>query len=434
MFSLRLIVLSVGILFLVGASNVMAAGSGGLRVESPDAATIGMGNAFVGEANRPSAVYYNPAGLTQIKSTEVSVGVALLAPQSDYKNTAGDTTQMRRNTFFIPHLYAAVPIIDKLTIGLGTTSYFGLGTEWAQDSNLRYVSTESVIENKDYMLTAAYQVTDQWTFAVSADNDDTKASKAKKLQQASGTDANFQLKAKDDAWGYRIATMFKVNNQHQFGLMYRSSISHRYEGKAYIDGLDASPTLFGMGLSSNSYSGVFGGSSYETRLSEKFTLPQSVVIGYSFKPTSKWTFNLDLEWMDWSSVKHDAINWLDETDASRLAILNGGNPEARDWKSVWSEAVGAEYAATDRLRLRGGYYHHATPISQNTLHSNLPDANSHGIATGFGYDLTKHLTVDVAYSAIFYETRKVTSDINSAINGTYKQFVNTAYLTLTYKF
>ncbi len=148
-------------LSVLWGGNVFAAGSGAFRVETPDAGAFGKGSAFVGQADTPAAIYYNPAGLTQIRNTEVSVGSALIAPQVDYKNFAGDKTQMRRDTFFVPHAYLAVPINNKLSLGLGATSYFGLGTNWAQDSNLRYVATESVIENKDYMLTAAYQVTDQ---------------------------------------------------------------------------------------------------------------------------------------------------------------------------------------------------------------------------------------------------------------------------------
>ena len=167
------------LLCVCGAGNVFAAGSGAFRLETPDAGAFGKGSAFVGEANTPAAVYYNPAGLTQIKSTEVSVGAALIAPQTDYKNFAGDTTQMRRNDFLIPHVYVAAPIDSKLSVGVGATTYFGLGEEWAQDSNLRYAATESDIENKDYMLTVAYQVTDQWSFAVSADNDDSKVKLAR---------------------------------------------------------------------------------------------------------------------------------------------------------------------------------------------------------------------------------------------------------------
>lgn len=426
-------------IFLVGVnSNAIAAGSGAFRVETPDAAAMGKGSAFVGEANTPAAVYYNPAGLNQIDRAQISFGGAFLAPNVDYKPTSGDEVQMRRNQFLIPHVFAVVPVNNRVAVGLGSTAYFGLGTEWAQDSPLRYDATKSDILNQDYMLTASYQVTDKWSIAAGPDNDFSRANKNKKLAQANGVDGNFQLKAKDDAWGYRLATMYKLNERHQFGLMYRSRIKHEYEGKAYLDNLNTSPTLAGQGLSSTSYQGVFGDTTYETNLTEKFTLPQSVVIGYSFKPTAKWTFNLDVEWMDWSSVEQEAINWTSETDPSRLAVLNGGNPAPRDWHSVWSQAIGAEYAATDRLRLRGGYFHHDSPIPQDTWDPNLPDANSHGFTTGFGFDVTKSLTLDLAYSALIYEPRKIDNTVSNAgggsVDGEYTQYMHVALMTLTYKF
>jgi long-chain fatty acid transport protein len=163
-----------------------------------------------------------------------------------------------------------------------------------------------------------------------------------------------------------------------------------------------------------------------------------VVVGYSFKPLSKWTFNIDVEWMDWSSIKQEAVVWKDETDPTRLAVLNTGNPAPRDWHSVWSQSVGAEYAATDHLRLRGGYYHHQSPIPQDTWDPNLPDSNSHGITTGFGYDITSSLTVDMAYSLLLYEPRKIDNTVGNVfganVDGKYKQIMNMGLITLTYKF
>jgi len=181
----------------------------------------------------------------------------------------------------------------------------------------------------------------------------------------------------------------------------------------------------------------FTSSSYETRGSEKLTLPQSIIMGYSFKPNNKWTFNLDLEWVNWSQYKRDLINY-DETDPGRLAFLNTGNPTPRNWHSTFSEAIGAEYAATERLRLRGGYYHHPHVVPQGTLQSSLPDSDSHGITTGFGFDLTKNLTIDIAYSGLIFQVRKVNNDVGAGvganINGKYRQYLNLGSLTLTYKF
>ena len=50
------------------------------------------------------------------------------------------------------------------------------------------------------------------------------------------------------------------------------------------------------GFGSN-FEGIFGGTSFETKVAEEFELPQSVVLGYSYQPDNKWTFNIDVEWI-----------------------------------------------------------------------------------------------------------------------------------------
>jgi long-chain fatty acid transport protein len=421
------------LLSIVGINQAMAAGSGAFRNESPDAAVIGKGNAFVGEANTPAAVYYNPAGLNQIKSFEISAGGAFLDLQGSYKDNAGQETQSRRRSFLIPHVYAVLPVNEKLSLGFGSSSYWGLGTEWAEDSFSRYVATKTDLINTDTMLTASYKVTEQWALAVSLDNDDSKANEKKMAFQGGtpGSDGSLELKAKDNSWGYRLATLFKIDEKNQVGLMYRSAIHLRNEGKLYADHLN--------NLGPVPYNAIFGGSSYETRVSDKITLPQSVVLGYSFKPLKKWTFNIDIEWMNWSKAKQETITFDDETDPTRLAVLSAIGAIDHHWHSVFSEAIGAEYAATEKLRLRAGYYHHEHVIPQGTWQSSIPDASSHGGTLGFGYDLTQHLTLDLGYSALWYQPRKINNNVGTSvgsedISGTYKQFVNDGLVTLTYKF
>jgi long-chain fatty acid transport protein len=413
--------------------KVYAAGSSGLRVETPEAGAFGKGSAFAGEANTSAAVYYNPAGLTQLKQAEVKEGFCVLQPMTDYDNPSKtDTTQMRRETFLIPHFYFAMPISDtKLMFGLGATSSWGTGTFWAEDSFSRYVATKSDLTNKDFMVTLAYPLTQQWSVGLSADWDDSKANLKKKIFQAgTGDDGDFQLKAKSHTGGYRLSTLYKFNEHHQAGLMYRSPMRHKFRGKLYLDGLNDNGTV--------PLQTIFGGPSYETEVSEEFVLPQSVIAGYSFKPNNKWTFNVDIEWFDWSSLEQERINFEDETDPTRLSVLNNGNPASRDWTGVWSEAIGAEYAMKDNFRVRGGYYHHQSTIPDLNVDSSIPEGNAHGFTTGFGYDFNPHATIDMAYSFIYYEPRKITNNIGASaggnINGTYNQITNLVLGTFTYKF
>ena len=419
---------------LLGGACAFAAGSGAFRDETVDAQTLSMGNAFAGEANTPAAVYYNPAGLNQINSTTITLSDAIIAPRADFKDLSGDTTQMRNHEYNVPAFYAVVPIIkNKFTVGVGSGSYWGLGTDWANDSALRYAATQNNLTNIDSMITGAYQVTNQWSVAIGADNDYSKVDENLNFPNSAFDtsiyhnnvgDIHQELKAKDDAWGYRLATMFKINNQNQVGLMYRSPIAHNYIGKAYIDNIG--PT----------YSNALfnGATSYETRVTEKFVLPQSVVLGYSLKPTDKWTINFDLEWMDWSSIKQELHSFPD-APSSLSTFLNTGNPLVHDWASDWSEGIGTEYKITDHFRIRAGFYHHGTVGPDDYFDPAMPDLQAFGITGGFGYDLTKNLTIDVGYSAQMFRPRKVNTVLASGMaNGTYHEFINDGVVSLTYKF
>src|SRR2546423_3782151 len=59
----------------------------GIRLVNQDAEAIARGNAFAATANNPSALYYNPAGISQLHGTQVQVGVlSYLGLTSDYRN------------------------------------------------------------------------------------------------------------------------------------------------------------------------------------------------------------------------------------------------------------------------------------------------------------------------------------------------------------
>ncbi len=429
--SWKKVVIIVVFVIFAAVGNTFAAGAGGYRVELPDSEAMGKGTAFVGEANNPSAIYYNPAGLTQLKgSSHLSAGFGVIAPSVSYTDFSGNETQMTRQNFPVPHLYLVSDFgLDDFVFGLGGTSSWGLGTSWAEDSFSKYVATDSDVKNMDTMVTAAYKFNDQWSFGMSADYDYSVANKSKKLIQLGGADGDFNLKADASGWGYRLATLFKLNERHQFGLMYRSPIQEKYRGKLFLHELNDE---------GSNYLGIFGGPAYETNIAVQSELPQSAIIGYSFRPNNKWTLNFDAEWMDWSSIEQEWIEYTEVLTENQSAVLNGGNPASRDWEDVWSLCFGAEYDWTEAFRLRGGYYYHTTPIPEENWESNLPDSDSHGLTTGFGYDITKNTIIDMAYSALIYEDRTVDNAAGAAsgatIDGEYEQIMHMGLVTFSYTF
>lgn len=424
----------VGICFFLGAARAFAADNGVFKLELADAVATAMGGAFAGQADRPSAVYYNPAGITQMDSLEVSATFTWLQPQILYSSSAaqngpGYTAKMKEDNYYFPAFFVTTPVVkDKFYIGLGESSDFGAGNDWQANSFSRYNTVKDGIENQDYRLVLAYKFNDRFSLAVGAVDEQSKFEHDAALYQGASPDGDALFKADDNAWGFNLGAMYKVNEQHQLGLTYKSPIHHVYEGNLYMNGLNN-----GIG-----YQATFGGTSFSTKAVQKLTMPQSVTLGYSFKPTSKWTINFDLEWTDWSNYKQQTTSYPDVTNPTQQGVLATGNPQARGWHSVWSESLGVQYAVTEKFRLRTGYAHHQTPVPESTFDTQFADANSDSVTVGLGYDITSRLSLDIAYVAAFYQSRDVvnttSNSLGAYLSGKYREFVNIGTMSVKYKF
>ncbi len=411
--------------------TALAAGSGAYRVEMSDARALAMGGAFVGVADSPAAVFYNPAGMFQLSGPQVSVSLALLEPKMHAQPASGQKTKMQQESFLLPTTAFVTRLSDKVSMGVGVTSFWGLGTNWAQDSFARYAATTNSIQNTDYLVSASYRVSDQLSVGLGVVIDNSKVNKEKKFHQA-GNDGNFKLKGDNTSAGIQLSGFYKVDDKHQFGMQYSSAIHRKYKGKVRLDDINTAYWNAALG------GPAFSGSSYVTDAEEKYTLPQSIDLGYSYKPNEKLILGVDILWMDWSCVKEERLSYPSENNPYTLAFLNDGNPVNRDWRSAVSLGLGGEYEMSDRFRLRAGYYYHQSPIQQDVWDPSLPDANSNSIAMGFGYDITRAVTFDLAYSAMFFDTRSIKNNVGDAsgggIDGKYSQWINLVLATANYKF
>lgn len=426
-YSLVLLVISFVLLGL--SSDVFALGGGGFRNEAAlDAEANGKAAAFVTQADSPSAVHFNPAGLVQLEGNHVRMGYTCEAPRNSQTNTSGVETNMQKDTFYIPNFYFVSDMgLKDLRFGLSATSPYGLGTDWADDSFSRYQATESNLEFYQLNPTVAYRVNDVLSLGLGIDYMSSDISKHKRMAAVLG-EGDFHLKGDDDAWGYNIGVLIRPSEKHSIGLSYRSEIELMYEGKASITNLST--------YAQTTYS--FSGPSYSTDIKSKLTLPKTLAVGYAFKPNEKLTVEVDCEWTGWSSVQEDFVTYPNESNTSRLGLLNSGNPASKDWNDSLAYGIGAEYEATDKLELRCGYLFYQTPIPAANFDTALPDSDRHAGTLGFGYELSDSLTLDVSYFGVVYVDRDVTNDVAIAnggdLDGKYKGYMNIVSVGFTYKY
>src|SRR6478672_2717074 len=67
------------------------------RIQGQGTAASGMGNAFSAQADDPSALHYNPAGMTQLHGVEFMTGVLLSGGTTSFTSPTGATATGDRN-------------------------------------------------------------------------------------------------------------------------------------------------------------------------------------------------------------------------------------------------------------------------------------------------------------------------------------------------
>src|SRR5262245_46054081 len=78
------------VLAFVGFCLISSQVSGlGFRIPNQDAEATARGNAFVATANNPSALYYNPAGITQLEGANAQFGAHIISVNSHFEAPGG---------------------------------------------------------------------------------------------------------------------------------------------------------------------------------------------------------------------------------------------------------------------------------------------------------------------------------------------------------
>lgn len=421
------------ILSLTMTSQVFAVGTAGIGNEVPSARAAGQGYVGIaGQNEDPVTVYTNPAGITGLKGTQTTTGFHWENLHGGYEDDNGNKTKMRSIDAVVPNFAVTHSCMDgKLGLGLSAQSPYGLETHWpGAGSELRYVATNSLLHLVILSPAVAYQIAPTVSVGVGADYVNLfEASLEKNVNFGGGTaDADSKLTGTAANWGYHTGVVFQPSTKHAFGMTYHSRV------KLNINGTLELSNLSGAGAA------LFGGSKYQTSAYTDIYLPQNVQFGYAFKPTDKWMLEVDAAWYDWDP-NHNIDVRVAESNPARRAVLNRNNPIPTNWRDAWGLSTGANYKATERLQVRGGFWYAPWIEPESSFSPALLDVSRYGLSVGLGYAVTANIGIDASYSAVFFHNRVIHNSIGTDAtgipnyaNGTYSNFTNVIGLNFTYKF
>lgn len=385
-----------------------------------------LGGAFAAYADDPFAVYYNPAGLVQIKTKVVTAGAMFLDPDLQAKDftvsgLAGpDDFADHSPVLTIPHLGFALPLNERLTAGLAMYVPYGLHLKWDTDSDFsKNPSSYDCYESWYYRMVVTpgigYQISDKLSIGIGISLGRSEAgvySHTYALYALGQTipgynqpiTANVEQELSDDLnYSFNIGLMYRPVDNVILGLTYRSRADANFEGDLKFTGLNGQEKAVLSSLGFAKYK-------YDVSSSD-VDHPDQVQFGLRYKPNPRLSLEADLVWTRWSIVDNQTLEIDDPSLQVLLGALNGsGVPvtqivKERNWEDTKQVKIGLEWQVTKILALRLGYFYDPSPVPDSTFDIQWPDADKKTYSIGTGLNLDPW-TIDLV--AQYAQTEKET--------------------------
>jgi long-chain fatty acid transport protein len=393
-----------------------------------------MSNAFSAQADDPSALHYNPAGMTQLQGIQFMVGALASGGSTNFTSPTGVTARGDRNgsVAWPPpgHAYITANLKDlgvtalgDLSVGIGLTSPFGSLTRWPNDGPFRTATTFSALPLLDIKPTVAYKATKNLSVGLGADIytftglvGEGHAEKQSVWPGGLGIPAGskMELAGKDTAAGFNASLLYTASRNADgrplanVAIVYRSQASLHLSGALLADGVkvsDADATL---------------------------VLPQIITGAIAIWPVRtnerEWKLEMDVDYVGWKSVRN-----LDVVLGNGVTIA-----QPQNWHSTYAVNLGTEYKWLGleslpnwEVALRGGYTNQQSQMPDLTYDPGIPSSDLHVVGGGLGLlwkeqrsflgSLTPNaIGIDLSFQTALYEDRTVSGNRNPTVDGTYR--------------
>jgi long-chain fatty acid transport protein len=429
------------VLALLGSPSLLQAS--GFRLFDQSASGIAQGNAVTAQADDPSAVYYNPAGMPQVYGVQLSLGTSLVGGTTAFRNAAGQTAtgdlgghiaSPPPSTFYLtanlPDL--GLTALGSLAVGFAIIPPFGISIRYPSNGPFATAVTSADFPLVDFKPTVAYKINDYLAVGLGLDIDTFlsfvgKGQAAAQFQGFPGTPfagLPLEINGTDTAVGFNVGMLYTPFRQADgaplanVGFVYRRSPTLHLQGQLLAQGTvvaDAATT---------------------------FHLPQAFTGALALWPVRDqdhaWKLEVDLDYTDWS-VFHN-------TD---VRLSNGVTlPFPRQWHGGLTLMLGTEYTWRRpawlphwEVAVRTGYAFSQNVVPDATFSPSVPDADNHALAVGVGvvckegarflgvWPCGRHagrglwpkaVGLDVTFQTLFSEQRTVRGNLNPTVDGTYK--------------
>jgi len=345
----------------------------------------------------PSTIYFNPSAMTQLPGIQTSVGGVILSATAQQSNrgssrsvpglpvsvpvTGNDGGNPFAKVIPIPSFYATVQVSDRLWLGLGVNAPFGLKLDYDESYFGRYDSLHTDLKTYNIQPSAAYKLSDNLSIGGGVDVQYVKVKLTNALPQLSPllADGHASVEGDDLSVGWN-AGLFYTTGDTNFGVHYRSRMTHNLKGDQTISG------LVGPLAAAN---GTFDANA-------PLELPDIVTVSMMHRLTPKLRAMLTARWYNWSVFRAITIN-----------TATGASVKEMHYHDSYSVSAGGEYDVSDRLTLRAGTMFDRTPTNPQFLTTRVPDGDRVWLSGGATWNMSSAMALNLSYAHTFVEKANI---------------------------
>lgn len=384
---------------LSGTMSICALAEG-YQINTLSSRQLALGHTGVSQKLGSESMYFNPAGMAFMNKTlDLSAGITGIAATASAENDG--KTYKTSNKMSTPlYVYAAFNVYDFLKAGVAFYTPYGSGINWGKDWPGALLSQKVDLKTYTIQPTLAWKITPKFSIGagltiswgtVNLDKALVSASSMDALLTATGnpyryvdvTPASANLKGTSRiAVGYNVGVMYDFNEKLTVGASFRSKVGLKVEsGDATVNYANELAST----LLQNS-----AGLINEANFNAEMPMPYTITFGVTYRPIKKLEISGDAQFTGWSAYKELTIDFISEKlDAFDQHL-------EKNYHNAWAVRLGAKYALTERLDLRGGISLDLTPVNNKYYNPETPGMTKITPSLGFSFRPFPRFSVDVA--------------------------------------
>jgi long-chain fatty acid transport protein len=344
------------------------------EIATPD---VGLASAgYASRADDASTLFKNPAGMSQLQGSQVQGGLQALYGSVSFTPN-GNTSPLLGNddggnaVGLLPgaSLFVVTPIGEKVRVGLGMLSYFGLAQDYNDNWVGRYYVQKSALVGMTLTPSVSYEATD-WLSVGAGLNAmygllETDIAVNRRFINPLLDDG--QMTLSDRTWGFgaNLGVLIKAGEKTRIGLTYLSAVDLDFsDTPSFANFTPASPSTLNLGTK----------------------VPQSAMLSVYRTLNEQWALMADCGWQNWSQFGYVQAG----VEGGATTTLN------QNYQDTWHGAIGAQYRPTEKWQLSGGVAFDSSAVNSENRTVTLPMCQTWRFGLGAQYQLSRAVNVGAA--------------------------------------